>query len=411
MLAALLPLLEALGAEGAAGGTAAGLGGGVAAEGGVGSLLGRILGGGGGQAFGSQAEMGGALRKISDLQATIQSAQQEMEQKRQRQEQIAQQARENERKYAFSDPAHGQQMADLVRQQQEHLAEMKRAQRERDALQSRVAMTNDPGSGRMASMSQMLGVVGAIGAVSSLQRQKPEDPIRAMDFANPMNLIRKLWNRGTNAAGAAGQAGANAGSFVAGPTNSGIIGDAAGTGRQMLGDLMHPTRLVRDISELPQKIKNWGEALVESQRGISRFNGTLALTFAEQERRGVIRAIQSGGRTGGATSELSGKLQDLYDQIQPMKDTVTVVVARGLTVAVDYLSKILKSVEAMVPAMREIERRFLGMSKEQFKEFLESFERLQRQMEAEECRRSDRARAFEDALARDKKKRLGVPKR
>lgn len=406
MLAALLPLIEAMSAEGAAGGTAAGLGGGVA----EGGLLTRLLGvGGGNAAFGSEVELGGALRKISDLQASIQQSQEAMAQKRQRQEEIAARAREDERKYAFSDPGHQQQMADLVRQQQAHLEEIRQAQKERDALRSRAAVTTDPSAARAASFTQMAGAVGAIGAVSSFTSSRPQDPFRLMDLGNPLTLMRKLFNRGQAGVSAAGDAAANVGGFLAGPTNAGIIGDAVGTGRKLAGDVLgaHPAELVRDISQLPQKIKNWGEALVESQRSISRFNGVLALTFAEQERRGVIRAIQSGGRTGGATSELSGKLQDLYDQIQPIKDQVTIVSARALTVGVDYLSKILKALEAFQPLIDDAVRRIIGYSKEEYEQWKKDEAALQRAQQRANA--GPIIKGLNDAIRR--KDRLGVAKR
>src|SRR5947207_15383029 len=119
MLAALLPLIETLAAEGGAAGA---LGGGAAAEGGLASLLGRALGGT--KEFSSQADLGGALRTISDLTANIEAGKAAMESKRQQQEAIASKARADEQQYAFSDPSHRGQLADLAQQQQQHREEM-----------------------------------------------------------------------------------------------------------------------------------------------------------------------------------------------------------------------------------------------------------------------------------------------
>lgn len=339
MLAALLPLLEALGAEG---GAAAAIGG-AGSEAGLMGGLGRLLSGGT-RAFGSQAELGSALRKISDLQSGIQASQQALESKRQQQEQLAHKAREDERQYAFSDPGHQAQMVELARQQQQHQKEIRRQQTEMTTLRARANVTTDPAAARAANFAQMATTAGLIGTAASIfpQRRDP-DKLSPLDYANPLKVMGHFWNKAQQGAANIGQSGANVGSFVAGDVNTQIAGQGMQSFKQIFDDLrkMKPTALLRDVSELPAKIKGWSEALVESQRSISRFNGSLAIAFAQQERRGVLRAIASGERTGGATSDLSNNLQSLYDQLQPMKDAVTIVVANGLNRGVTILSSIL----------------------------------------------------------------------
>jgi lysophospholipase L1-like esterase len=403
MIAALLPLLEGLAAEG---GASAALGGGLGAEAGPGGAFGRMLGGGA-QAFGSKHELGSALRQISDLHSTIKAQQEAIEAKRGQQEQIAGRAREDERTRMFADPGHTGQLADLARQQQQHADQMRRMQQELAALKSRAAVSTDPAAARASMFGQMSGTVGLIGAASAMlpQRHDPEK-LGLLDYANPLKMMQHFWRKGTQGARNLGQAGSNAGQFVAGDLNSAIIRDGAGSLKQIFGDLarMKPTAVVRDLSELPAKLKGWGDALVESQRGISRFDGTLARMFAEQERRGVIRAVQSGQRTGGATSDLSDSLQRLADQIQPMRDTVTVVVAKGLTAGVTALSNLvdivkginaaLKTLPGLGPAIAKVEGEIAKLTNETKKR-----------------REAPLSRAFEDALDRDAKKRIGIPRR
>jgi hypothetical protein len=407
MLAALLPLIEALGAEGGAAGVFAG----GAEGGGIGSMLGRLVGGT--KAFGSEAELGGALRKISDLNASIEAAQQAIEAKRQQQAQVAHQAREDERQYAFSDPAHQRQMLELNRQQQEHRADVQRQQRELNDLRARAAVTSDPAAARASSMREMGATVGLIGAASAIfpQPKIGPDKLSPMDAINPVKMMQRMWQRLKEGGENLGQAGANVGGFVAGDVNSGIAREGVSSLMQILGDLrkMKPTAVIKDVSELPAKIVRWSDTLVESQRHLGRFNGTIAMMNADTERRTVLRQIASGQRTGGATADLNTSLQNLYDQLQPMKDSVTVVIAKGLTVGVDMLSKILKTIESFKPLIDQVTMRVLGMNEKQYKEYLESFERVR----LGELRKAGGPirQAFERSARRDRTQRLGVPRR
>ncbi len=393
ILARLLPAIEGMAASG--GGTAASLSGGAAAEGGLGGMLGRIFSGT--KAFGSEAELGGALRQISDLKSTIDAAQAAMSHNSDQQEQVSQKARDDERQYMFSDPKHTEQLAELSRQQQAQRESMLAAQRQMNGLHQRAEMTTNPQAARAESLQRAGAIIG--GGALAYQAARQFGP----------TIINHL--PGVQASKNLGQAGTNLGSFAAGPVNSAIAGDMWQTGKDTAKSALSlsPTRVLETMSRLPDKITRWSEALVESQRHISRYNGMLARTFAEHERRGIIRGIESGNRTGGATSELSRSLDDLYDQLQPIKDNVTVVLARGLTEGVKILSSILKHIAEFKPYLDGMAARFLGMSEQQYKDFLESFAALARAQQR--TAGMPIGKALEEALNRDKSKRIGTANR
>jgi hypothetical protein len=389
VIAALLPLLEALGAEGGASAT---LGGGL--EGLLGGA-GRALGGT--SKFGSQKELGEALRQISDLGSNIQAAQEAMEQKRQQQEAIGQKARDDERQYAFSDPAHKDQMADLARQQQAHAEEIRNATRQMNDLRARAAVTTDPAAARQSQIGQASSIIGL--AQSAPQARS----LLYQIVSNTPGPVKTAIN--------AGQVATNLGSNLVTPTSGQIIGEAASDFGGIAKNAIKGNigNLAVELSKLPAHIVKWSESLVESQRSISKFNGTLAMTFAQQERRGIVRAIESGERTGGATSELSNSLQDLYDQLQPIKDEVTVVVSKALTHGVQLLTQIVKAVEAMAPAAQEVQRWILGMSPEEFKDYLKSFENLAK-MQMKRAGNPITA-MLNEARNRDPRRPFGSPRR
>lgn len=342
MIAALLPLLEALGAEG---GASAALGGGVTGAGasaggsaGIGGTLGRLFAGP--RAFGSSEELGGALRQISDLSAQIKASQEAIAANRSKQEEVSSLARDQERQYAFSDPSHREKLSELAREQQERVNQIRDAERQRSDLNNRATMTTDAAAYRAASFRQAGAIVGAGAAVASVA------PTMAGQFlqSNPVSTAGRAAYGAAQGVGAVSNTQSNiiqgAGNFIGGFAS---IPQKAATNpfTSITGEF------ILQLSKAPGLIKSWGESLVESQRTISRFSPVMAQAFAQQERRETVRGIGSAQRTGGATSDLSSSLQDLADQIQPLRDTIQVVMARGLNVGVQYLVRLVKVAEGI----------------------------------------------------------------
>lgn len=396
-LARLLPMIEALAARG---GTSAALGGGTG--GGILESLGGIMGGV--QGFKSEAELGGALRQISDLSAKVDAAREAMAQNRQQQESIAAKAREDEKNFAFSDPAHVQQLATLARQQQAHQDSIRRAQQQASMLEARATITTDPRAAQISQLSRAGAIYGAGAAVAnmapSMIRNSPPVQIAANMAQGGTNLSANATTPTTGAiiSGMAGSASNIFGRLGPGNMASSVFN------RGPMGPLEELAKSGVELTKLPKQLADWSDALVESHRSLSNFNGALAKMFAQREVRGIHRGMASGERVGADIATLDSSLQDLYDTLQPMKDQVTIGLSRGLTSVVDYLVRIAKAVETLAS---ETQRRVLGMTQEQYAAYLESFAKTERMT----ARNNQVTRAINEVLRRDASQRRGVPKR
>lgn len=100
----------------------------------------------------------------------------------------------------------------------------------------------------------------------------------------------------------------------------------------VVGDL---TRRFKAVASIPGQLVDWGDALKESQRHLMAFNGQIAVALVESERRGIIRQIGEGRRTGASTAFLTESLNDLKDELQPIRDVATNV----LNVFVGFAAK------------------------------------------------------------------------
>jgi hypothetical protein len=341
-LARLLPLL----AEGGGGGMAASLGRGIAAEDVIGSTLGNLFGGA--KAFGSEAELGGALRKISDLHATIEAAQQALSQKSQQREEISSKAREDERLYSMSDPRHKEQLAQLAKQEQSQQESMRQAQREMNGLRARAQETLNPQSA-MAGRVGRAAVIGGAGqlassAIPAIARNLPgvEAATNLAAFgAGPTNsaIVGQMAGSLTGAA-------SNIGSGVA--TGAGI-GSLGGPGGAALGAAIGGlASSATELSKMPIRLKDWSEALIESQRHLSRFSPALAQAVAQSDVRGLRRDIGSAQVTGSTTAELMKSVDGLKDALQPLKDQLTVGLGAVLSQLVQTLTMLVPLVETAV---------------------------------------------------------------
>lgn len=104
--------------------------------------------------------------------------------------------------------------------------------------------------------------------------------------------------------------------------------------------------LADTITELPGALRSWGDSLVESQRHLRDYNGSIAYAFSESERREMLRNVESGARTGGSTASLSEALSDLKDEIQWHKDIMTNGFNGVVTVLTQLLVAALKTADA-----------------------------------------------------------------
>lgn len=347
MLNAILPLLEALGAEG---GAATSLGRGS----GIGSTLGRLLGGSQVQAFGSQQELGGALRQITDLSSNLAAARDAMTAMRDEHEQLRGKAIEDERLYGFRDPAEHQRMADLQRQQIENARQQQLQQQQMQDLQARAALTMDPALQAQQQRQVRFQRAGALGVGGQAVQSFGPSFLRSLPGVEPAAELMGFGMGQTNAqivGGAANAAATGASNIVGGAMKGASVGSIAGPIGAGVGALAGGLGAASvELAKLPSRIVDWSEALLASQRTISRFSGVMSQAEAQSEVRKLQRDFISAGNTGGATADLSHSMDDLYDVLRPLKDTVTIVIAQELTMLTKGISQLAPAITALTGA-------------------------------------------------------------
>lgn len=155
-----------------------------------------------------------------------------------------------------------------------------------------------------------------------------------------------------------GTVGTIAGAAVGGPVGA-VIGGTLGAA---LG------KLAGSIAGIPGKIEKWGDALMESQRHLMRYNATIAEAMMTSKRNEIQRDMKSGQMTGDSTKFLQGSMDELKDETRIMKDGATNFynyVAGGLAklttavvVGVKYLTGIAaieKMIDDAIKAKQEAE--------------------------------------------------------
>jgi len=387
-LAALLPLVESLGASGvAAGSTAAATGSaaGTAAAGTAGglganftSIVNKVMGTV--EGFKSPQQLGEGIQQAQQLADVIAGLKQSIGKTDDKQAEMISSAKGRPGEVdpytgargaatpdRSQDPAHLQALAEIQQQRAAFEKEAKAKNAQLVDLHARISQTTNPRSpiqtlgnlGGIAAGGGMLGqMMGLFGGGkggdsgtqggSQLAHQLANAPRNSLPgpLAGLANWIPGM-KLGQNTAQTFLQPATDLGMNSA---ERNVAGGATQFGTDLASKTLNPFAMMRGetmthLAKLPGLLAEWGEGLVESKKHLMQFNGTLAAAFLEAERRGLIRNIQSGERTSGATAGLSDALQDLQDTVQPIKDTVTIVMARGvesLVRGVDEAVKVLK---------------------------------------------------------------------
>lgn len=79
-------------------------------------------------------------------------------------------------------------------------------------------------------------------------------------------------------------------------------------------------KLGMEIAEIPGKIQEWGRQLVESQRYLSQYNGTIAGATAQLDADRIRRDIQLGRATSGSFQDLTQSQSRLEEAMQPARE-------------------------------------------------------------------------------------------
>lgn len=80
--------------------------------------------------------------------------------------------------------------------------------------------------------------------------------------------------------------------------------------------------LIKPVTTLPKQLEDWGQSLLDSRRNLMAFNGAIAGTIMEAERRDIVRKMEEGRRVSDSTKLMSEELSDLKDEFQPLKDVI-----------------------------------------------------------------------------------------
>ena len=89
--------------------------------------------------------------------------------------------------------------------------------------------------------------------------------------------------------------------------------------------------------ELPGAVLDWTESLKDSKQHLVRYNAVIAGAYLQSERADIMRNIGSGGRIGASQAALVKSLSDLKDELQPIRDTVTIALNVIATTVVEIL--------------------------------------------------------------------------
>lgn len=129
---------------------------------------------------------------------------------------------------------------------------------------------------------------------------------------------------------------AGGGGLIAGAAEGEVVGGLAGQAAEAVSSLARGDwkDLAMQIVKMPTLIEDWGDALLDSKRGLAEFSGTLAQIYAQADVREIMRALDTGEAIGASVGGLSDAKQDLADSLAPFQNLVTNVsnkAVEGLT--------------------------------------------------------------------------------
>lgn len=171
---------------------------------------------------------------------------------------------------------------------------------------------------------------------------------------------------------------AGGGGLIAGAAEGQVVSGVAGQAAEAVSSLARADfkSLALQIVKMPTLIEDWGDALLDSKRGLAEFSGTLAQIYAQADVREIRRGMETGHAIGASVGGLADARQDLKDSLAPMQNAVTNVsnvvvekLTRLLVVGVNIFNK--------MPIISDLVDAFAGMEDEKvvgdFSKFLDDF--------------------------------------
>ena len=151
-------------------------------------------------------------------------------------------------------------------------------------------------------------------------------------------------------------------------TQNQVAGDIAARGKDMLGtvaktavmpfDPRNFIELNTQIATLIPTIANWGEALLKNVDNMSQFDANMAQASAVMKMGELRRAMRSADVTGESTEDLARNWDSLMDELQPIRDAITIIMNNVVNVLIDIAKAMLAYLRVLMEAFKQ-QNRFL----------------------------------------------------
>jgi len=96
-------------------------------------------------------------------------------------------------------------------------------------------------------------------------------------------------------------------------------------------------------------ITKFGQHLVTANQRLGDYNATIALSTAQASFRQMKRDFESGSVRAASTSALQGSLENLYDQIRPLQDLISVAFSTMANWGVKLVSVVIDLMKTITP--------------------------------------------------------------
>ncbi len=314
---------------------------GVGSGGAFNQFLAQFAKPGGVQGLDGAQGLGGGLKHIEDLKQRMEQAVAAIESSRAHSESVVS-GYEDPKSFYHSKELANQERSRQAESEQKHQESLRSMQQQVVETQARVAVTLNPkaagGLAQVANAGRLGAGAGAFQLAGSLAQRAIQPAANLTAFAGGQagQIAGEMVNAPIQAAsniGSSAMSGASLGMMAGGPAGA-AVGAAAGA----------LSASSKELAMLPKRIVDWSESLVSSQKAISRFSGPMSQAFAQRDLAQTRRDIASAQATGGSTAELTKSLDQIYDVVRPLKDSITIVLANELSVLV-------RTLEAMTPIM------------------------------------------------------------
>jgi len=110
--------------------------------------------------------------------------------------------------------------------------------------------------------------------------------------------------------------------------------------------------LGKELVELPFKLEEWGRTLLDSQRYLAEFSGSMASVFANADMRAYARNAKLGEETAGSASHLQESTDDLADALEPVQALLTDIKNEALADVIDLIKPLAQEMGEMAKDVR-----------------------------------------------------------